>query len=66
MDGPGGNYAKQNKPDREKQKPYDFTHMWNMKQTHGRRKQFSGYQGKWDGVWAQGVKGSTYVTIDKQ
>ena len=30
MDGPGEHYAKWNKPVRERQKPYDFTHMWNL------------------------------------
>ena len=30
MDGPGEHYAKWNKPVREKQIPYDFTHMWNL------------------------------------
>ena len=31
MDGPGGYYANRNKPDREKQIPYDFAYMWNLK-----------------------------------
>ena len=30
MDGPGEHYAKWNKPFRERQIPYDFTHMWNL------------------------------------
>ena len=30
MDGPGEYYAKWNKPVRERQIPYDFTHMWNL------------------------------------
>ena len=30
MDGPGEHYAKWNKPVREKQIPYDFTHLWNL------------------------------------
>ena len=30
MDGPGEHYAKWNKPVRERQIPYDFTHMWNQ------------------------------------
>ena len=30
MDGPGEHYAKWNKPVRERQIPYDFTHMWNL------------------------------------
>ena len=30
MDGPGEHYAKRNKPVRERQIPYDFTHMWNL------------------------------------
>ena len=29
MDGPRECYAKWNKPVRERQIPYDFTHMWN-------------------------------------
>ena len=30
MDRPGEHYDKQNKPARERQIPYDFTHMWNL------------------------------------
>ena len=30
MDGPEEHYAKWNKPVRERQIPYDFTHMWNL------------------------------------
>ena len=30
MDEPGEHYTKWNKPGREKQIPYDFTHMWNL------------------------------------
>ena len=30
MDGPREHYAKWNKPVRERQTPYDFTHMWNL------------------------------------
>ena len=30
MDGPGEHYAKQNKPVRKRQLPYDFTCMWNL------------------------------------
>ena len=30
MDGPGEHYAKWNKPVRERQTPYDFTHMWSL------------------------------------
>ena len=30
MDGPGEHYAKWNKPVKERQIPYDFTHMWNL------------------------------------
>ena len=30
MDGPGEHYAKWNKPVRERQISYDFTHMWNL------------------------------------
>ena len=33
MDGPGEYYAKWNKPGRERQLPYDFTHMWNLMNT---------------------------------
>ena len=29
MGGPGEHYAKRNKPARERQIPYGFTHMWN-------------------------------------
>ena len=30
VDGPGDHYVKWNKPVRESQMPYDFTHMWNL------------------------------------
>ena len=30
MDGRGEHYAEWNKPVRERQMPYDFTHMWNL------------------------------------
>ena len=30
MDGPGEHYAKLNKPVRERQIPYNFTHGWNV------------------------------------
>ena len=30
MDGPGDHCAKWNKPVRERQIPYDLTHMWNL------------------------------------
>ena len=30
MDGPGEHFAKWNKPVRERQIEYDFTHMWNL------------------------------------
>ena len=32
MDAPRGYYAQWNKPGRERQMPYDFTYLWNMKQ----------------------------------
>ena len=55
MDGPRGYYAKWNKSDRERQKPYDFTYLWTLKydtneliyktETDNRhRKQTYGYQ----------------------
>ena len=31
IDGPGEHYAKWNKQVRERQIPYDFTHMWNLR-----------------------------------
>jgi len=31
MDGTRGYYAKQNKSVRERQIPYDFSHMWNLR-----------------------------------
>ena len=31
---PQGHYTKWNKADRERQIPYDFTHMWNAKRKH--------------------------------
>ena len=30
MDGPGEHYTKWNKPVRERQIPYDLTHIWNL------------------------------------
>ena len=33
MDGLGGHYAKRNKSDKERQILYDFTYMWNLKNT---------------------------------
>ena len=30
MDGPGEHYAEWNKPVRERQTPYDLTHMWDL------------------------------------
>ena len=30
MGGPGEHYAELNKPVRERQVPYDFTHTWNL------------------------------------
>ena len=33
MDGSRGYYAKRNKSDREKQILYDFTYVWNLKNT---------------------------------
>ena len=30
IDVPGEHYAKRDKPDRERQVPYDFNHMWNL------------------------------------
>ena len=41
MDGPGEHYAKWNKPVRERQILYDFTHMWNLmnKLNWGKKKQ---------------------------
>ena len=30
MDGPGEHYANQNEPVRERQVPYNFSHMWNL------------------------------------
>ena len=40
MVGTRGDHAKQNKSVREKQIPYDFSHMWNLrkKQDHGEGK----------------------------
>ena len=31
VDGPQGQCARRNKPDRERQIPYDFTYKWNLK-----------------------------------
>ena len=37
MDGPRGYYAKQNKPDIEKQVPYDLTYMWYLNKTNKKK-----------------------------
>ena len=40
MGGTRGYYAKWNKSDRERQIPYDFTYMWNLKEkVNGQMKQ---------------------------
>ena len=31
MDGPRDSHTKQNKSERQRQKPYDITYMWNLK-----------------------------------
>ena len=49
MAGPGGYYAKWNKSDRERQIPYDFTYMWNLKNKiseQTKQKQTHRYRGK--------------------
>ena len=63
MDGSRGYYAKWNKSGRERQIPYDFTYMWNLKnkineqtkqkQTHTSREQTVGCQivGGWEAKW---------------
>ena len=67
-DGPRGYYAKWHKSDRERQIPYDFTYMWNIKskiskqtkqkQTHRYREQIEGWQmGRVWGGWVKEVKG---------
>ena len=40
MDGPREHYSKWNKPVRERQIPYDFSHMWNLMNKLN-------YQAKW-------------------
>lgn len=74
MDGPGGYYAKWNKPDREKQTTYDFTHAWNLKnkmyewvvtkqkQTQSNENKSVATRGErngWEDRW-RGWKGTTY------
>ena len=76
MDGPGEHYAKWSKPVRERQIPYDFTHMWNLKnkmneqtkqkQTHRHREQTEGC--RWEGDWGlvekgEGIKKYTLVVM---
>ena len=68
MDGPRGYYAKENKSERERQIPHDFTYMWNLKnnmkdqtkqkQTHRYREQTDGCQLE-EGFrgWVRKVKG---------
>ena len=38
MDRPWGYYVKWNKSDRERQMPYDFSHMWNIKNKQTKNK----------------------------
>ena len=40
MDGPRGYYAKKNKSDRERQIPYDLTHMLNLKNKTKQKKTY--------------------------
>ena len=55
MDGSWGYHAKRNKSDGKTRKPYDFTHMWDIKleatneqarqiKTHRPRQQYNSYQ----------------------
>ena len=66
MDGSWEYHAKWNKSDRKSQKPYDYTHMWDIKlkatneqirqtKTHRHRQQYGSYQGE-GGGW-EVVKG---------
>ena len=71
LDGPSVYYAKWNKPDRKEQILYDFTYMWNQKQTnkikqnqvHRYREQISGYQ-RGGGLVAKWVKRVKYTVKD--
>lgn len=58
MDGPGGYYAKRNVSDRERQMPYNFTYMWNLKKgekwTNIRKLKQTHRANKWLLEWEQG------------
>ena len=60
MDRPGEHYTKWNKPFRERQMPYDFTHMWNLmrnqnnKQNRVRLRDGEQADGSGGGSWGGG------------
>ena len=47
LDGPSGYYAKWNKPDRKEQILYDFTYMWNLKQTNKIKQKYIRRANQW-------------------
>ena len=55
MDGPEGCDVKQNKPDRERQIPYDFTHMWKINKHMDKENRSVVTRGKGLGVGKRGT-----------
>ena len=58
MDGPGEHYAEWNKPVRERQIPYDFSHMWNLvNKLNYQAKQRQTHRWRADDSWKGSVRG---------
>ena len=64
MDGAGGCYVTQNKPDGERQTPDDFTHVWKINK-HTDKNSSVVTRGRGLGGWHRGVKGSTCMGTEK-
>ena len=47
MGEPRGHHVKRNKPDRERQTPYDFTHMWNINELADKENKLAVTGGSW-------------------
>ena len=69
MDGAGEHYAKWNKSVRERQIPYDFTHMWNLmnwinKQNGGRLIEQVDNSAVWEGIKGGSIERKRKRTLD--
>ena len=65
MDGPWGYWVKQNKPERERQMLYDFTHMWKINKHIDKENRLVFTRGEGSGGRAKGLKGHIYMMTDK-